>query len=84
LDTRTQRIVLETAHHRISGELTLPREGYRSRLSDFLNQSELAFVALSDVTITGLHPGDRTERIQREFVAVGSRHVHLAYPEGQA
>ena len=81
METRIERVVLETDRHRIVGDLTLPREGYRSRLSDFLNQSDLAFVALSDVTITGLHPGDRTERIQREFVAVGSRHVHLAYPE---
>ena len=81
MDTHTQRVVLETAHHRISGELTLPREGYRSRISDFLNQSDIAFIPLSNVTITGLHPGDRTERIEREFVAVGAGHVHLAYPE---
>ena len=41
METRTQRVVLETSRHRIVGDLTLPREGYLSRFSDFLNQSEV-------------------------------------------
>ena len=67
--------------HRIVGELTLPREGYRSRISDFLNQSDLAFIPLSNVTIIGPHPVGAPDRIEREFIAVGSAHVQLAYPE---
>ena len=80
MDTRTQRVVLETEQHRITGELTLPREGYRSRISDFLNQSDLAFIPLSNALITSLDPAD-TDFIERGFVAVGSQHVRLAYPE---
>ena len=42
METRVERVVLETAKHRIVGDLTLPREGYRSRLSDFLNRGDLS------------------------------------------
>ena len=76
----TQRVVLETAQHRIVGELTLPREGYRSRISDFLNQSDLAFIPLSNATITERAPSDAMA-IERDFIAVGAAHVQLAYPE---
>jgi len=33
METRTERIVLETHRHRIVSDVTLPRAGYRSRLS---------------------------------------------------
>ena len=39
---------METARHRITGILTLPSDGYRSRLSDFLNASERDFISLTD------------------------------------
>jgi hypothetical protein len=79
VETRTERIVLETAHHRIVGDLALPHEGYRSRLSDFLNRGELNFIPLVDVEIRGRETSDA---VRREFVAVARSHVHLAYPYG--
>ncbi len=82
METRSERIVLETSRHRISGELTLPREGYRSRLSDYLNRSELSFIPLADVEIGPLAPnGDPESMIYRDFVAVAVRDIGLAYPE---
>jgi hypothetical protein len=81
MDTQIQRIVLETAQHRIVGELTLPREGYRSRISDYLNQSDLTFIPLSNATIIDRQPSGATETIEREFIAVGAEHVQLAYPD---
>ena len=51
MDNRIERIVLETDRHRIVGDLTLPRDGYRSRLSDYLNQGEIAFIPLTDAEI---------------------------------
>lgn len=80
MDTHTQRVVLETAQHQIVGELTLPREGYRSRISDFLNQSDLAFIPLSHATIVDRRPSGAIA-VEREFIAVGAAHVQLAYPE---
>lgn len=81
METRTQRVVLETDSHLIVGELTLPREGYRSRISDFLNQSDLDFVPLANATIIEVKPSGSTHAVQREFVAVGTAHIRMAYPD---
>ena len=77
MDTRVQRIVLETDRHRIVGDLTMPREGYRSRLSDYLNRGEVAFIPLADAVVTPIDGPDAAER--RDFIAVARAHVHLAY-----
>jgi hypothetical protein len=77
VDNRVERIVLETPGQRIVGDLTLPREGYRSRLSDYLNQGDVDFIPLTNAEITGVNGG---EVIRREFVAVARTHVHIAYP----
>jgi hypothetical protein len=81
METRVERVVLETARHRIVGDLTLPREGYRSRLSDFLNRGDLDFIPLANAEIRLLNdaaPGP-TEG-SRAFVTVARTHVQLAYP----
>ena len=77
-DIRTQRIVIETSRHRIVGEVTLPRDGIHSRLSDLLNREGLSFVALANAEITEL---DGSEPRHRAFVAVGLDHVLLAYED---
>ena len=78
VDTRVERIVLETDRHRIVGDLTLPRDGYRSRLSDYLNQGEVAFIPLTNAEIQLIESPATAE--QREFIAVAREHVQLAYP----
>jgi hypothetical protein len=78
-DGELERIVLETAKHRIVGDLTLPREGYRSRLSDFLNRGESHFNPLINVETHSLD-GDQPTR--RSFIAVARAHVVLAYQHG--
>jgi len=78
METRTERIVLETDRHRIVGDLTMPREGYRSRLSDFLNRGEVDFIPLVDASIRSLEGGATTTR---PFIVVARAHVVLAYPD---
>jgi hypothetical protein len=80
MDTRVERIVLETDRHRIAGDLTMPREGYRSRLSDYLNRGEQAFIPLANAVITTIDASQATD--EREFIAVARTHVHLAYITG--
>lgn len=80
MDQRTERVVLETPSHRIVGDLTLPREGYRSRLSDFLNRGDVAFIPLVDAEIQTRGSGHEPERIHRNFIAVARDHVQIAYP----
>jgi hypothetical protein len=76
VETRTQRVVLETDRYRISGDLTLPREGYRSRLSDLLNRDNVEFIALVDAEISSVDGGEPNIR---KFIAVARHHIQLAY-----
>ena len=79
MNSRVERVVLETDNHRIVGDLSLPKDGYLSRLSDYLDRDGLIFVPLTNATVAprdGSDPGD-----EREFVAVARNHIHLAYPE---
>jgi hypothetical protein len=76
---RHERILIETARHRLMGTLTLARDGYRSRVSDFLNASERDFISLTDVVvelIDGDGPGTR-----HAFLAVSRRHIVFCIPE---
>lgn len=78
MELRKERVFLETERHRIEGTLTLARDGYRSRVSDFLNASDRDFLPLTDCVvelIDGDGPGTR-----HEFMAVSRRHIVLAIP----
>lgn len=77
VEHRDQRILVETDRYRITGVLRLPRDGYRSRLTDYLNSSERAFVALTDVAIAPLDGGGSENC---PFLAVSLNHVVLAMP----
>lgn len=76
MENRTERVVIETARYRIAGDLTLPREGYRSRVSEYLNQGEIRFLALTDVEAT---PHGAGETVKRPFMAVSVEHIEVAY-----
>ncbi len=78
MEHREKRIVVETARHRISGVLRLPRDGYRSRLTDYLTASERAFLPLTEVEIRPLDGVGEPER--RPYTAVSISHVVLAMP----
>jgi hypothetical protein len=82
LDLREEHVVLETDRYRISGTLMLPREGYRSRLSDYVNQRDREFFTLSGATVTDLDsPGQSRES---SFLMVGRSHVRLIASASEA
>ena len=75
LDLREEQVVLETDRYRITGALTLPSEGYRSRLSDYVNQRDREFFTLSEATVEALDsPGDTRKT---SFLMVGRSHIRL-------
>jgi hypothetical protein len=77
---RFQEVYIETSRHRIVGKLTLARDGYRSRLSDYLNASERDFISLTDCVVELIDsdgPGTR-----HAFIAVSRRHIVFAIPQG--
>jgi len=80
VEHRDEQIIVETDRYRITGVLRLPRDGYRSRLTDYLNASERSFLPLTDVEIVPLGDDARSER--RPFMALSLRHIVLAMPAG--
>src|SRR3712207_6587320 len=63
---RQERVELETQRHRMTGYVTLARNGFRSRVSDLLNASEREFIAMTDVTIEPLEGRSEERRVGKE------------------
>jgi len=78
VDHRLEQVILETDRWRIEGNLTLPREGYRSRLSDFVNQRDREFFSIQDATLIALDAPNEVQ--QRSFLMVARRHIRLIAP----
>jgi len=78
VDHRLETVIVETDRYRIEGKLTLPREGYRSRLSDYVNQRDRDFFAFSDATMTPLAGDGAAQSVP--FLMVARRHVVLVTP----
>jgi uncharacterized protein DUF6812 len=77
MDTREERVIVETERYRLTGTVRLPAEGYRSRLTDHLNAGEHEFLALTDVEIVTLDDPSRLPT-HHEYVALGRRHIVFA------
>jgi hypothetical protein len=72
---RRLRVRLETERHVIEGTLQLPNEGYRSRMTDFLNSHDSDFLPVTDATLAPRDAGRDAER--HEYLAVSVRHIVL-------
>jgi hypothetical protein len=72
MDHRRERIRLETERLRIEGEITLARDGYRSRVSDVLNASERDFLTITDATVTPLDGGPIE---LHDYITLARRHI---------
>jgi hypothetical protein len=79
---RHEHVYVETERHRISGVLTLPVDGYRSRLSDFLNAYERDFISLTNCVVELV--GREGPGTEHPFIAVSRRHIVFAIPLGEA
>jgi hypothetical protein len=77
---RSERVLVETDRYRIFGSLTLPREGYRSRLSDYVNQRDRDFFAFQDATLTPLSGNGEPRTVP--FLMVARRHIVMVTPDG--
>lgn len=70
---RRERVLVETDRYRLTGEISVPDAGYRSRVSDLFNAADRDFIALSDVEVEAL--GSDDPPAHRDFLAVSRRHV---------
>ena len=79
MNHRHERVVIETDRHRIEGTLTLPAEGYRSRVSDLFNATDAGpFVSLRDAVVEPLDGTGATWH--HGYLAVSRAHVVLFAP----
>ena len=78
MEQTPHRIVVLAGGYEITGTIVLPSEGYRSRLTDYLNSAERDFVPMTDVTIQPV--GRPEEAATREFVALSRQAITLAMP----
>jgi hypothetical protein len=77
---RRERVRIETARHEIEGTLQLPHEGFRSRLTDFLNAQGDDFLPLTDAEISYVDGTRASER--HDYLALATRHVVLVVELG--
>lgn len=80
METQIQRVVLETSSRRIVGDLTLPAEGYRTRISDLLNRRDIQFLAVANATLEDLDESAGNGPVDLDFVAIGIGQLELVYP----
>jgi hypothetical protein len=76
METRTQRVVIETTRFRVVGDVSLPTEGFRTRLSDVLNRQDTIFITLINVELSPVEGGE-TQSLP--FLAVARGQIEIAY-----
>jgi hypothetical protein len=81
VDLRREKVVLETDRYRIEGDMTLPREGYRSRLSDHINRRDQEFFTIQDATLTALDGSGR--EWNAAVLMLARRHIRLIAPASE-
>jgi hypothetical protein len=81
MQTRLVKLQIETERHLIEGVVQLPHEGFRSRVTDFLNAHDDDFIPVTDATIRG-HDGAGDGK-RHEFLAVSVRHIVVVAEMGE-
>jgi hypothetical protein len=74
---RNERVIFETDRHLIVGDLTLPGDGYQSRLSDAVNRGDVHFLPLLDVEVSPLGGGNVHKH---PFLLLAKAHVRIVRP----
>jgi hypothetical protein len=77
---RRERVRIETDRHEIEGTLQLPHEGFRSRMTDFLNTQGDDFLPLTDAELTWLDGSRAPEN--HDYLALATRHVVIVVELG--
>jgi hypothetical protein len=81
VDNRQERVVVETDRYRVEGMMTLPREGYRSRLSDHVNRRDQEFFTVLDAELVALDGSGRDWKTP--VLMLARRHIRLIVPASE-
>ncbi len=74
--------MVETDRYRVEGMLTLPREGYRSRVSDHVNRRDQEFFTLVDCELAPLDGSEGAWKAPVLMLARG--HIRLIVPVSES
>ena len=74
-EVRLERIVVETDRYRVEGDVKLPQEGYRSRISDYINRPEQEFLTLINVELRSIDGSGRDW--DTPILMLARRHIRL-------
>jgi hypothetical protein len=81
VDLRQERVVVETDRYRVEGMMTLPSEGYRSRLSDHVNRRDHEFFTVLEARMTALDGSGRDWTAP--VLMLARRHIRLIVPASE-
>jgi hypothetical protein len=81
VENRKERVVVETDRYRVEGMMTLPREGYRSRLSDHVNRRDQEFFTILDAELVALDGSGRDWKAP--VLMLARRHIRLIVPASE-
>ena len=70
--------MVETDRYRVEGMMTLPREGYRSRVSDHVNRRDQEFFTILDAELVALDGSGRDWTAP--VLMLSRRHIQLIVP----
>jgi hypothetical protein len=77
-ELRLERVVVETDRYRVEGDVRLPLEGYRSRISDYINRPEQEFLTLINVELRSIDGSGRDW--DSPVIMLARRHIRLIVP----
>jgi hypothetical protein len=78
VENRQEKVVVETDRYRVEGMMTLPREGYRSRVSDHVNRRDQEFFTILDAALVALDGSGRDW--DAPVLMLARRHIRLIVP----
>jgi hypothetical protein len=81
VENRQERVVVETDRYRVEGMMTLPREGYRSRVSDHVNRRDQEFFTILDAQLVALDGSGRDWKAP--VLMLARRHIRLVVPASE-
>jgi hypothetical protein len=80
-ELRLERVVVETDRYRVEGDVRLPQEGYRSRISDYINRPEQEFLTLINVELRSIDGSGRDW--DTPVLMLARRHIRLIVPTSE-
>ena len=80
-ELRLERVVVETDRYRVEGDVRLPQEGYRSRISDYINRPEQEFLTLINVELRSIDGSGRDW--DTPVFMLARRHIRLIVPTSE-